>query len=75
MLKLKKTQVELLTEYLRGTGRTINAEQARTLFEINNLRARVDDMRNLGLVVNRVEKGTYYVPLRDIFGSRKKLFN
>ncbi len=46
-----KTQTELLVSYLRGTGRGISAPQARSLFGVKNLRARMSDLRQCGYKV------------------------
>ena len=66
------TQNEVLVNYLRGTGRTLTEAQAERQFGIKNLRARVLDLRNMGLVVN-VEDGAYSIPSRDVNGSRAKI--
>lgn len=73
-MKLRKSQVVLLNSYLRGTGHTINAQQALHYFGIVNLTARLSELRSCGLVVNRVDTGTYSISSRDIFGSRSKTF-
>jgi len=71
-------QVEFLEDHLRGTGRTLTEAQARATYGIQNLRARISDLRDAGLKV-RVEKNTegrakYAVSARDITGSRAKVF-
>jgi len=76
--KISTTQVEFLEDYLRGTGRTLTERQARALFGIENLRARMTDLRQAGLRVRR-EKNTegrarYAVSARDAEGSRAKTF-
>ncbi len=73
-MKLGKSQVVLLNDHLRGTGRTINSAQALKKFGIVNLTARLSDLRSWGLVVNRIDTNTYVIPSRDIFGSRGKTF-
>ena len=75
---ITSTQVEFLEDYLRGTGRTLTEAQARALFGIENLRARMTDLRHAGLRVRR-EKTTegrakYAVSARDETGSRAKIF-
>jgi hypothetical protein len=76
--KISTTQVEFLEDYLRGTGRTLSEAQARALYGIENLRARMTDLRQAGLRVRR-EKNTegrarYAVSARDESGSRAKTF-
>ena len=71
-------QVEFLEDYLRGTGRTLTEAQARATYGIQNLRARITDLRAAGLKVRR-EKTTegrakYAVSARDVTGSRAKIF-
>ena len=71
-------QVEFLEDYLRGTGRTLTEAQARATYGIGNLRARISDLRAVGLKIRR-EKNTegrakYAVSARDITGSRAKIF-
>jgi len=72
-MKLGQSQVKLLHDHLRGTGRTINTTQALRKFGVVNLRARMSDLRSLGLKVNRVDTGTYSISSRDVFGSRAKV--
>lgn len=50
-VKSGKTQNELLVSYLRGTGRSLSAPQARALFGVKNLRARMSDLRQEGYKV------------------------
>ena len=65
-----KTQTELLVSYLRGTGRGISAPQAKSLFGIKNLRARISDLRQSGYKVrknmNTQGNTTYFVSRRMI---------
>lgn len=75
---LSVPQVEFLEDFLRGTGRELSEAQARATYGIGNLRARISDLRALGLKV-RVSKNTegrakYAVSARDITGSRAKIF-
>lgn len=63
-----KTQNEQLISHLRGTNRYISAPQARALFGIKNLRARMSELRQLGFRVrtssNTEGKTTYAVARR-----------
>ena len=65
-----KTQTELLVSYLRGTGRGISAPQAKSLFGVKNLRARMSDLRQIGYKVrtatNTEGNTTYFVSRRMI---------
>jgi len=74
---LKTTQVAFLEKHLRGTGREMSAAQAASTYGIMNLRARISELRQLGL---RVRKGvntegrtTYAVSRRDVFGDQFKI--
>lgn len=76
---LTTNQTAFLETYLRGTGRTITAADAKARFGINNLSARVSEMRDAGLDV-RTETATtgkarYRVVARDVNGSRAKVFS
>ena len=76
--KISTSQVEFLEDYLRGTGRTLSEAQARALYGIENLRARMTDLRQAGLRVRR-DKNTegrarYAVSASDAEGSRSKIF-
>jgi hypothetical protein len=75
---IKSNQTAFLETYLRGNGRTITAADAKARFGIQNLSARMSELRDLGLVV-RVDTATtgkarYAVSARDMFGSRAKVF-
>lgn len=75
--KLTTTQLVFLHNYLRGTGRTLTERQARSLFGIKNLRARVSELRQAGLRV-RVSKNLsgntqYSISRRDVWGSGASL--
>ena len=76
--KISTTQVEFLEDYLRGTGRTLSEAQARALYGIENLRARMTDLRQAGLRVRREKnsegRARYAVSARDEAGSRAKTF-
>jgi len=76
--QLKTTQNEFLESYLRGTNRTLTSAQAESLFGIQNLRARVSELRDLGLNVKTVPTKTtgrvaYRMSRRDIFGGQFKV--
>ena len=76
---IRSNQTAFLENYLRGTGRTITAADAKARFGIKNLSARMSDLRNVGLTV-RVDTATsgkarYAVSARDGIGSRGKLFS
>ena len=67
-----KTQTELLVSYLRGTGRGISAPQAKSLFGIKNLRARISDLRQSGYNVRKdmnTEGNTTYFVSRRMIGQ------
>ena len=67
-----KTQTELLVSYLRGTGRGISAPQARSLFGVKNLRARMTDLRQSGYKVRKdmnTEGNTTYFISRRMIGQ------
>lgn len=66
-----KGQARFLELHLRGTGRTLTAKQAAARYGIQNLTARVFDLRQLGLDV-KVDGGQYRMVSRDINGSRAK---
>ena len=75
---IKSTQVAFLETYLRGTGKTITAADAKARFGIQNLTARVSELRDAGLNVKAEPATTgklrYSMTARDIFGSRAKVF-
>ena len=76
--KIKSNQKTFLENYLRGTGKTITAADASARFGIQNLTARMSELRDAGLVV-RVDtastgKARYAVSARDVNGSRAKVF-
>lgn len=45
---IKTSQLDFLVEYLQGTGRELSAAQAQSLFGIQNLRARMTELRKDG---------------------------
>lgn len=73
------SQKAWLEDYLRGTAKTITVNQARKLFGIQSLPARISEMRSAGLRVNvtQSKKGTtrYSILARDVNGSRARKFN
>ena len=75
---LTVSQNEFLESYLRGTERTLTEAQAAATFGIQNLRARVAELRAEGLNVQTVKtpsgKTAYRMSARDVFGSRAKIF-
>ena len=74
---LKSTQVEFLETHLRGTGREMSAAQAEATYGILNLRARMSDLRQLGLRVrtgmNTEGRTTYTISRRTVYGSQAKV--
>jgi hypothetical protein len=74
---LKTTQVAFLETHLRGTGRAMSAAQARATYGIQNLRARMTELRQLGLrvrkSVNTEGRTAYAVSRRDVYGDQFKL--
>lgn len=75
---LTVTQNEFLEQHLRGTGRTLSARQANSLYGIKNIRARMSELRSVGLRVNRKAntdgRSAYSVSARDLTGSRSQIF-
>jgi len=76
--QLKSTQVAFLEKHLRGTGREMSAAQAKATYGIKNLRARVSELRQVGLrvrkSVNTEGRTTYAVSRRNICGEQFKIF-
>ncbi len=77
--RLKTTQKEFLETYLRGTDRTLTAVQARTLFGIQNLSARIYELRSAGLNVKNIplkteRRSAYKMSRRDVSGSQAMIF-
>ena len=68
------TQKEFLVDYLRGTGRTLSAAQAKAFYGISNVRARMSELRKAGYRVrtstNTAGRIVYSISARDINGSR-----
>jgi hypothetical protein len=75
---LRSTQVEFLETHLRGTGRAMSAAQAEATYGIMNLRARISELRSVGLRVRKSKntegRTTYSVSRRDVFNDQFKLF-
>lgn len=74
----KASQKAFLETYLRGTGKTLTAADAKARFGIRNLSARVSEMRDAGLDVRTGVATTgmarYSIVARDVYGSRAKVF-
>jgi hypothetical protein len=56
--KLNTTQNDFLVSYLRGNGRTLTESQASATFGIQNLRARMSELRQEGYRVRRQRTAT-----------------
>ena len=73
-----KNQKSFLETYLRGTGRTLSAAQARANYGIAQLPARIYEMKQAGMVVKTIKNTTgntaYKIVARDVTGSRSKVF-
>jgi hypothetical protein len=75
---LKTTQNQFLEQHLRGTGRAMSANQARATYGIQNIRARMTELRQAGLKVNRAKnsegRAAYTISARDVNGSRAAIY-
>lgn len=76
---LNTTQNTFLENYLRGTGRSLTSTEARQIYGIKNLRARMTELRQAGLRVRREKDQTsrassYSVSRRDRRGSQAHVF-
>jgi hypothetical protein len=75
---IKSDQKTFLETYLRGTGKTLTAADARARFGIQNLPARMSELRSAGLNVKTsvatTGKTRYSMTARDVTGSRAKVF-
>lgn len=64
------TQLEQIETYLRGTGRELSAAQAQSRFGIQNLSARITEMRQGGFRVrtrvNSTGKTSYAISRRKV---------
>ena len=76
--KLTMSQTKFLEKHLRGTGRHLSAEQASATFGIENLSARMSDLRAIGLRVRKTTnssgKTAYTISRRDANGKQSKHF-
>jgi len=76
--KIKTNQKAFLESYLRGTGKTLTAADAKARFGIEQLPARMSELRAAGLQVNTTKATTgktkYGISSRDVTGSRAKMF-
>ena len=76
--QIKTTQKQFVEQYLRGTDRSLTSRQADSLFGIKNLRARITELRQSGLVVRtaKTQEGLtkYMISSRDLSGSRARMF-
>lgn len=77
--KLTTTQKTFLESHLRGTGKTLSSAQARETYGIQNLRARISEMRSAGLTVRKVKNTTgryaYTIARRDAAGVQSKIYS
>jgi hypothetical protein len=75
---IRSTQTAFLEKHLRGTNREMSAAQARATFGIENLRARMTEMRQAGLRVrtgvNTQGRTVYAVSRRVMLGGQFSLF-
>lgn len=75
---VRVSQRDVVISYLRGTGRELSEAQARNLFGIQNLRARMSEIRKMGLRVrtrkNTTGRTSYAISARDTAGSRALQF-
>ena len=75
---IRSTQNKFLETFLRGTNQTLTSAQANSLFGIQNLSARVSELRNLGLNVQTIptkttRRAAYRMSRRDVYGSQFKM--
>ena len=75
---LKTNQNTFLEKHLRGTDRAMSAAQAKETYGIQNLSARISELRQAGMVVrkskNTAGNTAYSVSRRDLSGSQGKIF-
>ena len=75
---IKTNQKSFLETYLRGTGKTLTAADAKARFDIQQLPARMSELKAAGLVVKTdfatTGKTRYSVVARDVNGSRARMF-
>lgn len=76
--QLVSTQKTFLEQHLRGTGRAMSSAQARETYGIQNLRARISEMRAAGLKVTNTRNTSgntaYTVSRRDHAGVQGKIY-
>jgi len=74
---LTTTQNQFLETHLRGTNRELSSPQAVATYGIMNLRARISELRQLGLrvrkSVNTEGHTAYSVSRRDVYGNEYTL--
>ena len=74
-----KNQVSFLERYLRGTNKTLSVAQAKANYGIEQLPARIFELRQAGLnvktITNTSGNTAYRMSARDLTGSRAKMFN
>ena len=74
-----KNQKAFLETYLRGTGRTLSKEQAVANYGIQQLPARIFELKSAGMVVKTVKNTSgntaYRMTARDVNGSRARVFS
>jgi hypothetical protein len=56
------SQAQKIVNYLRGTGRELTSAQAQAMWNVRSLRARMSELRKLGLRVN--------TPIASVPGTR-----
>jgi len=75
---IKTNQKAFLETYLRGTGKSLTAADAKARFGIQQLPARMSELRAAGLNVKTTTATTgktkYSITSRDVSGSRAKIF-
>ena len=73
-----KNQKAFLETYLRGTGKTLSAAQARANYGIQQLPARIFELKAAGMqvrtAINTAGNTVYKIVARDTEGSRSKIF-
>ena len=78
-VRIRASQNRFLESYLRGTGRTLTSRDASARFGIQNLRARMTQLRQAGLRVIAEPSTTgrvrYRVSARDVWGRRVRAFS
>jgi hypothetical protein len=72
------TQRQFLVAHLRGTGKEITCAQAAAQYGIQNLRARICELRNdfgLNVTTRKNYRGAaaYKMSARDLAGSRAQI--